>query len=237
MHRSVLLNKKYIKFAGENTVEVIAQGRVKDAIAKNDPDAATYEVKGKDGQKSTYMVNWPNLTADEMDAIASSKAGTYNQTGKIPYTAVINPHTEEEMHKFSGGRSAKALMGMATEAKKALNQEYGPSLSRKALRKIEKEKQAILGILAKGQVGPAMTKYLALQKKVLKQPEAVRSSITPVLDEILKAAERQLAQAERLMDNGDVKKAARILRPLVRALRNTPLEERVQKLVERSKSA
>jgi hypothetical protein len=236
MHRSVLQNRKYIKFADENTVEVMSIGSVPGANT-GDKRTATYKAKDKDGKTVEYMAEWPGLTLEDLQSLNRSKAASYNNTGKIPYTAVINPHTEEELTSFSGGRSAKNLMNAVKEAKKGLNKEYGPSLSRKSLQKIEKEKDKIRETLAKGKVADAMTKYLVLQKKVFKQPEAVRSSITPLMDEILKTAERQLAQAERMMDNGEVNKAAKILRPLARALKNTPLEERAQKLVERSKSA
>ena len=48
MHSAVMQNKKYIKFANESTVEVIAVSRLDQAISKGDPKAGTYEHKNKD---------------------------------------------------------------------------------------------------------------------------------------------------------------------------------------------
>ena len=114
MHGSVLQNKKYIKFADENTVEVIALGRLQEGIDKKDRKAETYEDK-KTG--AVYLVEFPGLTVEQMLALATSKAGSYNNTGKIPYTAIVNPHNEEEMSYLPGGISGKQLMEAVEEAK------------------------------------------------------------------------------------------------------------------------
>ncbi|MHC4732446.1 MAG: hypothetical protein ACYS6Z_17900, partial [Planctomycetota bacterium] len=70
MHGSVLQNKKYIKFASENTVEVMALSRLQEGIQKKDRKAATY--KAKDG--TVYLVQFPNLTVADIGKLRSSKA-------------------------------------------------------------------------------------------------------------------------------------------------------------------
>ncbi|MCA9321683.1 MAG: hypothetical protein KDB53_13160, partial [Planctomycetes bacterium] len=87
----MMQNKKYIQFAEENTVEVIALQRLEEAVEKGDSKAEKYTKTGPDGQETEYMVNWPSLTYDQMIAFNRTKAGQYNKTGKIPYTAIVNP--------------------------------------------------------------------------------------------------------------------------------------------------
>jgi len=114
VHGSVLQNKKYIKFAYENTVEVLALSRLDEGIQKGDKRAATYS--GDDGKE--YMVGWPNLTAADISSMCSSKAGSYNNTGKIPFTCIVNPHDEAEMVRFCeripGPKMANMLEGGVT---------------------------------------------------------------------------------------------------------------------------
>ena len=137
MHSAVLQNKKYIKFAEDNTVEVLALGRLDEGIQKEDPKAAKYKAKDEQGNEVEYMVSWPNLTFEQIQALRSSKAGTYNDTGGIPYTAFVNPHTLEKMSFLKGGSSSKAVMESVEIAKKQLEEEHGKGLSRDELKRNE----------------------------------------------------------------------------------------------------
>ena len=69
MHGSVLQNKKYIKFAGENTVEVMSLSALDKGIEKGDKRAATY--KAKDG--NVYLVGYPNLTVKQIQERGASE--------------------------------------------------------------------------------------------------------------------------------------------------------------------
>ncbi|MFH0944691.1 MAG: hypothetical protein V2A76_05790 [Planctomycetota bacterium] len=93
MHSAVLQNKKYIKFADEGTVEVISLGGLEKGVEKGDKKAATYTQK-VNGEDVEFLVEFPNLTVEEMVALNRSKASSYNDTGKIPFTALIDPFTE-----------------------------------------------------------------------------------------------------------------------------------------------
>ncbi|MEZ6197806.1 MAG: hypothetical protein R3F20_19120 [Planctomycetota bacterium] len=128
----MMQNKKYIKFAEENTVEVLSLGSLDQAVEKKDPKAATY--KTKDGREC--MVEWPSLTFDEIMEIRKTPGGRFNDTGGIPYTCIVNPHTLEKMKFWSGGQSAKSIMEAAEEAKKALEKEHGKGIERKTIAKL-----------------------------------------------------------------------------------------------------
>ena len=226
MHRSVLQNKGYIKFAGENTVEVISVSSVPTPNS-GDKRVATY--KGKDG--NDYMVEWPGLTYDQL---RNSKVSSYNKSGGIPYVAIVNPHTGEEFVGFNGGSAGK-IKDHVAELQKQMKKEYGKGVKRSTLRKLDKDKAKIAALLAKNKISDAMGKYSAMAKKAAKS-EALQNYIKDSLDGILKVADRNLSKAEGLIEQGDTKGAGKILRPLVRALKDTPLAERAADLDAKTKA-
>jgi len=232
VHGSVLQGKKYIKFASENTVEVIALGRLDEGIKKNDRKAATY--KAKDGTE--YLVEFPNLTVADIKKLRSSKAGSYNNTGKIPYTAVVNPHTLEEMENLKGGYSGKTLMGIVTTHKKALSKEYGKSLSRKVLTKVRKQERDIQTELEKEAYSKALAATGKLEKSVAKQPDALKEMVGKIKEGVLAACGKKLDSLEALIGRGAKAEAAKELGPLARALKGTSLEERAGELLAQAKA-
>ena len=226
MHRSVLQNKKYMKFADNSTVEVISVSSVPKPNS-GDKRVATY--KGKDGIE--YMVEWPGLTYDQL---RNAKAAGYNRTGKIPYVAIVNPHTGEEFAGFNGGSAGK-IMDIVAELQKEMKKEHGKGVKRSTLRKLDKEKRKIAALLAKNKVSDAMKKYSAMAKKAAKS-EALQNYIKDSMEGILKVADRNLSKAEGLIEQGDLKGAGKIVKPLVRALKDTPLAERAADLEAKTKA-
>lgn len=235
MHGSVLQNKKYIAFAEENTVEVLALSRLEEAVQKQDKKAGTFRAKDVDGQEKEFFLAWPNLTLEEIQAIGGSKAGSYNNTGKIPYTAIVNPHTLEEMESIKGGYGAGSLMDSVAVRKKELEKAHGKGLSRKTLGKVKDADAAIRGLLADGNIAKAITESLALQKKVAKEGAAIVELAGKTNADVLEAAGKALDEIEAMMDRGETAEASKKLTPLARALKGTALEERATALIEKTK--
>jgi len=236
VHGSVLQNKKYIKFAYENTVEVISLGSLDKGIAANDRKAATYRAKNEEGQEVEYLLEWPNLTVKEVSDLRSSKAASYNNTGRIPYTAIVNPHTLEEMASIKGGYGTGKLMDEVETAKKALRKAHGPSVSRRDLDDVKDDARDIREDLAGGKLKRALRDVAKLKKKMAKEAQALRDVVAKVEGEALAVATKRLDELEALIDRDEKKDAARELRPLSRALKKTSLEERANQLLEKTKS-
>jgi len=232
VHGSVLQNKKYIKFAAENTVEVMALGRLDEGIQKNDRKAATY--KAKDGTE--YLVEFPNLTVDDIKRMRSSKAGSYNNTGKIPYTAIVDPHTLAEMENIKGGYSGKTLMEIVKVHQKTLAEEHGKSLSRKVLTKVRKQQAEIEKELEKESFSKALAAMAKLEKSVAKQPAALVEMVGKTKAGVIEACGKKLDALEALIGRGAKGEAAKELGSLVRALKGTSLEERAQGLLAQAKA-
>jgi hypothetical protein len=232
----VLQNKKYIQFAQDNTVEVISLSRLDEGIKKEDRRAATYDAKDESGNDVKYLLEFPGMTVEEMYALNRSKAGTYNQTGKIPYTALVNPHTLEQMQFWSGGQGAGTIMDAVTEQKAVLNKEYGPSTRRSDLLKFNEDAQEVREVLAKRGCVKAFSAYKKLAKSLDDSGEALKAKGKALFDEIVAASSKDLDEAARLIEEGDGKKAVNMLRPLARALEGTELEERCNELFEKAKA-
>ncbi len=206
MHSAVLQNKKYTKFASRNTVEVLSFGGLAAAIEKGDKRAATYKGKDASGKPVDLMVNWPNLTAEQIGAMRKTKAGRYNDTGKIPYTCIVDPHTLERMHVITGGYSAKGLMEEVKTARKTLRQAHGKGLSRDTLSTINKAAATSAKLAADGEWDKALAALKKVSAKSQELPETVRAIITTARDNVIASARTRL-DAIKAMESRDAKRA------------------------------
>jgi hypothetical protein len=239
MHAAVLHNDKYIAYANDNTVEVIAQQDLQKGVDEGkDKRAETYDAKDAEGKPVKYMKEWPGLTLEEMLALHASPAPSYNKTNGIPYTSIIDPFTLKEIKGLpGGGHSPKALMAECDAAKAQLNKEHGPSLKRSTYQRVVTGTKSITATLEKSGAAAAMTEYAKLDASVAKEPESLKALVKPLLEKILEAAKTQLDDAEAKIAAGDTKAAAAILKPLVSALKGTDLARRVTELLEKTKPA
>jgi hypothetical protein len=237
MHGSVLQKDDYIDFAYQNTVEVMALGRLDEGIKKGDRKAGTYDAVDDEGKPVKYLIEWPGLTVDDIQTMRSSKAGTYNQTGSIPYTAIINPHTEEQMKALPGGRSAGQLMEAVEEMKDKLEKKHGPSLSRKDIDAVKELKLECAELIEKKGVGKALNLLNKNTKKLNKKGARIEEMVTAYKAELIEKAGEELDRANDLIDEGDMSAAKKLMSSLKSGVKKTPLEARIAELYEKIKSA
>ena len=229
MHSAVLQNKKYIQFADKSTVEVMAMGSLDRGIESGDPKAATYTVKNALGEKVEYLSSFPGLTVDDVNGLYRSKASSYNKTGGIPYTAIIDPHTLEQMHAFSGGTSAKSIMDQVMVAKKKLAKEHGQGLSRSDLRYLSDSESEVAALLADGSYKKALQLVGKVEKKSL--PQSLTSRVSDMRGSILSAAKEKIAELEKSALT-DPTSAKRALKKLSSELRGTELADKANELLD-----
>ncbi|MBI4880254.1 MAG: hypothetical protein HY812_11440 [Planctomycetes bacterium] len=228
MHASVLQNKDYIKFAEKSTVEVICLGRLQEGIDEKSPKAATYKSK-VNGQEVERLVEWPNLTVEEILALGQSKAGAYNDTGFVPFTAVIDPHTEQEMARFPGSTAAGTLMEGVEQAREKLESEHGKGVARKELRGFEDAEAAALEGIAGGEYGAALDGLDKLAKASMNWPQPLQERLAKARAQVVDAAKKALEAIEKTAASDPVQ-AQRELAKLAPRLRGTGLEERAGEL-------
>ena len=233
MHSAVLQNKKYIQFAKENTVEVMSMSSLERGIEAGDRRAATYKEK-VGGQEVEYLVEFPGLTVDEMLALKRSRAGQYNKTGKIPYTALVDPHTLEEIQSWSGGQSGSTLIKAATEARRALTKEHGKSMPRKSYRAVRDGDAEITALTEAGDLVGAFEVLATLQKKHTKHAK-LEEMVAAMRTSLLGQVEARLDVLERNIESGASRETTKELRSLGKAVRGTDLAERVAALQKQAK--
>lgn len=231
MHSAVMQNKKYIQFADKNTVEVISLGSLQRGIDNGDRKAETYTEKLPDGTEVEYLVKYPGMTVEDMLGLNRSRANSYNKTGKIPYTAIVDPHTLEQMHYWSGGQSANTIMEEVMVARKELVKEHGAGLSRADLRMVDSSEGEVAGLLAEDEFKKAFRLFEKLAKKSGDWPQELQGRVESIQASIHDAAKARIKALESEASE-DPARAKRALRKLASDLRGTDLEEDVNRVME-----
>jgi hypothetical protein len=230
----VLQTPGYIKFAREHSVDIMALSHWEQAL-KEGHRVATFKAKDDVGDEVEYLLLYPTLRPSDLPKLYTAKTVSFNKTGIMPYTAIVDPHTEEEMVGLTRGRcSGRSIMDAVTAAKKKLNQKYGPSVRRDTIEKIRKKQDAILDLALDGKLDRAVPAYRRLERETAREPDAVRKLVATSWTAIVDEAGKALDTVAELLEKGANAEALRILRPLARPFAGTELEGRIRALVRRA---
>jgi hypothetical protein len=232
LHETVMGDKTYIEFAYENDVEVLALDRLQEGVTKKEERAATYDAK-EGGKPVKYLIQFPGLTVDEVLALRGSKASSYNKSGGLPYTAIIDPFTEEEVKSWKGGAVTTAeIMEAVTEARKTLTKAHGKSKPRPEIKAITDVETAAADKLKVADFAAALDAYALATKKADKDgwPAHLRDRITKGRDAAIAAATDALDKIEAGKAD-DAVKAKKDLLALASHLHGTGLEQRAKDLL------
>ena len=232
MHSTVMGDKAYIEFAYENDVEVLALDRLQDGVAKREPNAATYDAK-QGGKPVKFLIQFPGLTVDDVLAMRNSKASTYNKSGGLPYTAIIDPFTEEEIKSWKGGGIAAAdIMAAVTDARKALTKAHGKGKPRPELRALADAETASTDKLKTGDFAGALDAFGTATKKADKDgwPAHLKARMATARDDVVAKATEALDAIEKATAD-DAVKAKKDLLAMMSRLRGTGLEQRAKDLL------
>lgn len=223
-----MTNKKYIAFAEENTVEVICENRLQEALDKKERNAQTFE--GKRGEETVqFMIEWPNLTSQELLDLDHTPAAQYNQTGKIPYTSLVDPFTLKQEVEWRGGVSADKIMDAALELRKKMTAEHGPAISRKDLKDLKDAETSSVKKIEAGDYAGAMALVTPLEKKADKWQADQKAKLEAVRTQIVAAATEALDAVAKL-SSSDPATAKGQLAKLLPKLKGTGLEPKAQEL-------
>ena len=221
MHSAVMQNKKYIKFAEKNTVEVLSITGVRAEMEKGTPKAATYKKKGDDKE---YLVEWPNLTIEDIERVAGSPANRYNTTGGIPYTSIINPHTLKEFGK--GYRSKGAIEDAVKQYRKELVKAHGKGVARKTINKINGTVASADALVAKGDFSKALSTLKKANSQKLHKDLAAK--LDTASKSVVEAATKAL---DEVLASDDVQKKRNLSR-LMGKLKGTGLEDKAREALK-----
>lgn len=231
MHRSVLQNKGYLKFAAQNTVEVICMEEIDKAERENASTFKTYKTKDAYGDDVEYMVEFDGLTVDELKGLSNTGAIVAFMDGnKIPYTAIVDPHTGKAIEAMKGKPTVKSLSAAVVRARKVLMKEHGAGIPRKQWNALAAAEVRIDLLSIEGKFAEAL-KVLSKSESSLKRPpdpiktrlvimrEALEKDIGKFVDAC--ASEGKLTAPKK-----------RELAAIAKALDDTPLGKRAAKIAD-----
>jgi len=232
MHGSVLQNADYIRFSADHAVEVIAMEEMRRALDEKSANVATYAAKDEYGEAVRYLEQFPGLTVEQLQALNESEALHYMEGGRIPYTAIVDPHSSEEIEALKGVKSAKELIEAIGRGEKRLEGARGPGMTRAAWDAMRRRRVAIDRRLAAKELGKAMEEYRLLAKEIENAPDVAKRKVGASLAVILDDATKELEAAEAELAGGRRAQAQAAAKALVAALRGTDLEARARKLAD-----
>src|SRR5207247_9081736 len=120
---AVLCNKKYTECAAANTVDVMGMINLEKAVTRRDKRAQTYAAT-VDGAPVAFLVEFPGLTVDDVVAMTAATA-KFDTTGYAPFTALVDPWTEQTVQFWSGRQSAHSIVEAVTAVKKRFEKDNG----------------------------------------------------------------------------------------------------------------
>lgn len=231
MHSAVLQNKKYIKFASQNTVEVMVMSGLEGGIQKKDRKAATYESVDESGKKVEYLVEFPGMRVEDITGMTRTKAASYNDTGSIPHTAFVDPFTLEKLEGIKGGASAGQVTDAAEAAMKIIRKQNGKAeFSRKDIAKIDSAAAKVQKELGRSRLDKALSAVRKLEKSAKSWPELAQGRVAKIKQVVLDAASAQIDEYEKLGESNP-RMAKTKLAVLGGRLKGTELEARVKDLI------
>ena len=234
----MLQNEKYIAFAEDNSVEVLAFGELDKGMANpKDRRNEQYDAKDENGNPVKYLKEFAGMTVEQINTLNSSPAGQYNKTGKIPYVSIVNPHDLKEMKSMPGGAAAKGLMEAIGECKAQLNKEHGKSMKRSTLKKFKASVKAIEEQVGKN-ASAALGDLKKLKDFIADEPESLKTEAGKLEEKVNDAVKADLDKAESLIGSGDLKGATAILKNYKGLFeKGSDNEKRLKELLEKTKPA
>ena len=232
----MLQNEKYIAFADDNTVEVLALSRLEEALKDTkDRRTETYDAKDEKGNPVKYMKEFAGMTSEQILALDSSPASGYNKTGHIPYVSIVDPYTLAEVKSMPGGAAAGGLMEAVAEIRAQMVKDHGPSVKRSVMSKLDAGIKSLEAVLAKDGVAKVLPEFKKLEASVAKEHDVIKAKAKEFGDKLMDAAKASLDSAEAKIASGDLKGAKSLLSPLSGVLKGTDLEARVKELLDKTK--
>lgn len=237
MHRTVLENGNYAKFAAANTVEMLVTEEMDRALAAKSPLIKTYKTKDPYGDPVDYLVHFPGVTIEQLRSLSNSAAINYIAPAKkIPYTAIVDPHTLKEMEAFTGVYRPDDLIKKVKKQAKVLVNKHGKGVPRKVWNNIMESEIQIDMLLGQKKIVDAMGVYTALARETFQQPKIIRNRVAAAMDTILEDAEKRLKAIEKEAASRKQRHSLkREVAQLARVLRDTPLADKAKALAKKLK--
>jgi hypothetical protein len=228
----VLSNASYIRFSRESCVEVMCMKDIEQALAEKPERAATCTVKDPYGDDVECFVSFPGVTVAQLKALHDGKPLEYMKGPLMPYTAVVDPHTLEDLGGIQRGEatSAAGFIAVIEPHVKALKAKHGRGVDAKTWEFVAEAQVRADLLLGEGKLEEALGLLREMEKRTAREHETVLRKVEATRDVILEDAARRLDEIEA-KGAGGRPEAAR----LAKLLEGTPLAERAAALARPGK--
>jgi hypothetical protein len=230
----VLENKAYAAFAAQSTVEVLVTEEYDRALRDKNPLIRTYKAIDPYGDPVEYLHEFPGVTIEQLKSLSENQAilKFISPAGKIPFTAIVNPHTGDQMEGFVGVKTAKQFIAVVKKHVDALKKEHGPGVSRKVWNAVGETEVAVDVMLGDERIADALAALAKLDSSTARQPKSVRNRVEAIRETILEDAEKRLDVLAQKKNDSKARKEAMVL---ARALKGTPHGEKARAVADKLK--
>jgi hypothetical protein len=229
LHSTVLEDAEYREFSRKNVVEVLCLSGLEDGMARGDAKAATYEGTRR-GRPARFLAKFPGLTPAEAVSMNAGRAGAYNDTGLVPATIVVDPHSGAALHRWVGRTTGCAIQQVVADARRGLEQAHGKGCCPDAFGRFLAEEEKAWGGAARGEYARAIRDLDAAAAAARDWPQGLQARCAALRAEILASAEARLQEIATRSSN-DPRRAKADLTQMVTALAGTDLEARARTLL------
>ena len=234
----MLANPSYIKFSRESCVELMCMKDIEQALAEKPANAKTYMSKDPYGDEVEYFECCPGVTIKQMLALHEGKPLEYMKGPLMPYTAVVDPHTLQDLGGIQRGEatSAAGFIEVISRHVKALEEQHGKGVEAKLWEFVADAQVRIDLLLGEGKLDKALALLEEMESKTAREHETVRRKVGATRDTVLADFKSRLDALEKQIEGGQGGQARAEASRLAKLLKGTDLAERASALEAKTKS-
>jgi len=204
----VLENARYVKCSRANAGEVVCMEELDRALSEKAKTVRTYRAKDPYGDDVEYLKEFPGLTLDDLRQLSNNEAilRFMGGKGKIPYTAIVDPHTGKAMETIEGKPTVKSLTAAIKRARAMLEKKHGKGLDRSLWEEIGEVERKIDRALVEKNFVEALEMHGKLAAKLPRPVDEVKLRLSVTREMIEKDVAELLASGKA--DNKELAKIA-----------------------------
>ncbi|HEX5139076.1 MAG TPA: hypothetical protein VFY93_19055 [Planctomycetota bacterium] len=233
----MLENPKYIKFSRESCVEVMCMKDIEQALEEKPDRAKTYTTKDAYGEEIECFECCPGVTVREMLALHEGKPLEYMKGPLMPYTAVVDPHTLEDLGGIQRGEAttAEAFIEVISRHARSLEERHGKGVDAALWEYVLGAQARVDLLLGDEKLEKAFALVEEMERRTAGQNEIVTRKVGAARASVMADAAALLGALEKQIEGGRGAAARADAARLAKLLKGTELADRASALQARLK--
>jgi len=222
---------------------------IEQALTEKPDRAKTYVAKDPYGDDIECFECCPGVTVKQMLALHEGKPLEYMKGPLMPYTAIVDPHTLQDLGGIQRGEAttAEAFIAVISRHAKVLEEQRGKGTDSKLWEYVLDAQTRVDLLLGEEKLEKALALVAEMEKKTARQNDTVTRKVEAARETVLSDAAARLDALEKRMGGApafagrasaggpgaDVRAEARLLAKL---LKGTNLADRASAIEAKTKS-